>query len=815
MGKKSKAKRGEKSNKSGKRTPDDVINYGPLRIERYGRFIRFSNKSTPKEHAAFLESSKEQHKKTLDELGREIPMLQDLIKKYDPVEIMHRATYMLLPLFMKYNSESEFNHEESYYLPTVEYLQYLIARTDLKTTGAKLSEAEWEEIWKQATKIMKLAREYIFTRKTLTVPPNEIDELRFFLDSRRLAVRVRRYPIFLADYLKTSLIPYGQWIKEIYGVDVDEIIKGLRKIDDYQRTGVLNRYRDAMNAEKAFADKLREKGYAVDPGASEKEIERTREAFTLSEFKDQYAQLQEKLRLTFTPAIFEITDLISSPKSFLSLLSVKPGESILTSLTGPGPDYDDLSPLSTSILHYKPFLEVDGKFYTSYHSGFEDRIAEIIEDDLFRKRPDKIADMAKRRSDRIEADSKNLLASLIKPDFAFQNVYYPNPDKAGDLTELDILLGVDDILFLIEIKAGGFSDPASRGAPKSLEKEFSDLIMEGQRQSERAERYIKSADEVSFFDKTGKNVIQKIRNQNIRRIFRIIITREDLGWVGAKISVLSILDPNLSKSFPWCVSIDDLRVIAELFSDNEIRFIHFLEQRLKASSETVLSQHDEIEHVGLYNKINHYYELPVTGADRMTFDASYMRDIDVYFMEKTAGGSPPIPTQDMPHKMRDFMNALRDSHLKGRFEVGSILLSMDTTGRDEFQKKGLDVLDKRRNEGRQLTFRRPFTQFSFGLSITYADESHWQEELIRSAVQMEQCNCKLWIVVQLKNESLYRINRIEKILPNRFSDSELMPGRLHLESKTRRAVINEKPGRNEKCPCGSGKKYKRCHGFNV
>ena len=140
---------------------------------------------------------------------------------------------------------------------------------------------------------------------------------------------------------------------------------------------------------------------------------------------------------------------------------------------------------------------------------------------------------------------------------------------------------------------------------------------------------------------------------------------------------------------------------------------------------------------------------------------------------------------------------------------------MDTTGRDEFQKKGLDVLDKRRNEGRQLTFRRPFTQFSFGLSITYADESHWQEELIRSAVQMEQCNCKLWIVVQLKNESLYRINRIEKILPNRFSDSELMPGRLHLESKTRRAVINEKPGRNEKCPCGSGKKYKRCHGFNV
>jgi hypothetical protein len=25
-------------------------------------------------------------------------------------------------------------------------------------------------------------------------------------------------------------------------------------------------------------------------------------------------------------------------------------------------------------------------------------------------------------------------------------------------------------------------------------------------------------------------------------------------------------------------------------------------------------------------------------------------------------------------------------------------------------------------------------------------------------------------------------------------------------------VQKEKPGRNDKCPCGSGKKYKKCHG---
>src|SRR3989338_7736402 len=111
--------------------------------------------------------------------------------------------------------------------------------------------------------------------------------------------------------------------------------------------------------------------------------------------------------------------------------------------------------------------------------------------------------MAKKRSDRLESDSNDLLSSIIRPDFAYQNVYYPNPDEAGDLTELDLLLGVDNILFLVEAKAGGFSAGASRGAPESMAEGFSDLIIEGQRQSERAEKYIKSGDEVVFFDSTG------------------------------------------------------------------------------------------------------------------------------------------------------------------------------------------------------------------------------------------------------------------------------------------------------------------------
>ena len=144
MGKKSRRKK--RTKEWIKVKPDEVFNYGPLQIERYGRFVRFSNISTSKEHDDFLKNSKKQNKKILEDLEKKVVVLQKLISKYDPVEIMHRASYMLLPLFIKYKSENEFASEETNYLPTVEYLQYLIARTDMNIDGKKPSEKEWGKI---------------------------------------------------------------------------------------------------------------------------------------------------------------------------------------------------------------------------------------------------------------------------------------------------------------------------------------------------------------------------------------------------------------------------------------------------------------------------------------------------------------------------------------------------------------------------------------------------------------------------------------------------------------------------------------------
>ena len=54
-----------------------------------------------------------------------------------------------------------------------------------------------------------------------------------------------------------------------------------------------------------------------------------------------------------------------------------------------------------------------------------------------------------------------------------------------------------------------------------------------------------------------------------------VVTRENLGWVGARLAILSMLDKTFSKGYPWHVSFDDLRIVAELFKDSELKFCHY------------------------------------------------------------------------------------------------------------------------------------------------------------------------------------------------------------------------------------------------
>jgi hypothetical protein len=804
MGKKSRLKRRTDGHRWTK--PDEVTTSGFLQIARFGRFVRLTNVATPAQRATFLERTADEHKKIALKLTEQLAQLQELIQKYDSIELMHRAAYMVLPLLLKYRSENQYSPEESYYLPAVEYLQYLIARTPANRDSRSIDETEWDMLWARVLDVFQSTRSYLFTRRSSGTSAKGIDSFRYMIDGRRLGVRVQRYSIYFEDHLRDSLFPYEPSICEAYGLKVTQLIQGLSEINTYQKTGVLNRYEELRESGEALTEKLRLQGYNTDPSANEEDVIRIREALGSSEFKALHEDTTEKARLALTAAIFDVTEVTSLPQSVLGVLSVRAGESILSELTGS--NHDDLSPLSNSILHHKPLVEKDGRYYYFYHSALEDRVAEIIEADLAKRFPKRAASMLRRRDEYQESLATKLLAAVVNPDVEYRNLYYPDPDNIGGMTEVDAVLTLDDVLFIVEIKAGGLSAAAKRGAPESLSDELIETIGKGQQQSIRAEKYIRSANEVPFFNQTGKNEACRFRRHDFRRIFRVVVTREDLGWVGARIAALSKLDPKMSGSYPWHVSLDDLRVVGELFKDSELRFSHYLEQRLKASLDESLAQHDEIEHVALYNAMNHYHERPVNGMGSITYDSSYMREIDSYFFDKSIGNDPELPRQKIPLRVLNLLEALKQSRMRGRVEAASIIFSMDDMTRRRLDD-AIDRIDSGKAQGRQFSARLAVADSSCGLSLTYADHDFGSEVKL-SAAQMALSCCARWIVVQFSSQSV--ISRIERIQPGRFSDVELAASKARLEQLTKETITTERPGRNDKCPCGSGLKFKKCHG---
>lgn len=785
---------------SGKLPVDDYFSEGHLKVYRSGRVVVMQNNATPEQQAHILANAKVANEALFQDLKAKIKDLQTEISKYDPLELMHFAGYKALGLLMHGKTESEMTEPEGKVIPNIEYLQYLIARTPA-VESVRPGEKELEEIWAKLTDINKTTLNYLMTRPTKSNPPSETDGLVQMIDQMRLNVRVMRFPNFQEDYWRESLLPYNNLLVKAYGIDAEGMVKGLGELSEFQKRGIMAKHLSSMEAVNRLRSRAAELG--LDENDSEHYKKQLEE---IDELRQLNKDASKKASAAWTVDLFEITDVSSLPKSVLSLLSVKPGENPLGKLTGD--NHEDLSPLSTDVEHFKPFLEVDGKFYTFYHTGFEDRIAEIIQNDLNDKFPKQRSSIEKVRSNYIEAEAVELLAGILKPGYKALNLYYPNPDEHGSLTEIDGLLEADDILILIEVKSGAMSPGAARGAPSSIEDDLKDLIFEGQRQSERAERYVRSADKVNFYDQTGKKVLHSVEVNKFRKVIRVVVTRESLGWIGAKLARMSVLDTTLNENMPWHVSIDDLRAIAELFEGKSVEFSHYLHVRLEAAENKVLSQNDEIDHVALYNAMNYYHNNIDSSASMMHF-STYSLPIDRYFFDKMSGENPDRPEQKLPKEMRGLIDALEFTNLPHRFEVGSIVLGGDSSQRKSITKHLQGVLS-RSKVSRILRIGSP--DMKVGISIGHIPVSTLKSEHRRLAGYMRNAGLDRWLSVNVEVSSGLKVTSIDEISIGDYTEAEIVEAQAQIEKSMNEKISGMKIARNQMCPCGSNSRFKNCHG---
>ena len=78
---------------------------------------------------------------------------------------------------------------------------------------------------------------------------------------------------------------------------------------------------------------------------------------------------------------------------------------------------------------------------------------------------------------------------------------------------------------------------------------------------------------------------------------------------------------------------------------------------------------------------------------------------------------------------------------------------------------------------------------------------------------LSRCNKVLSVFIYYNNSEIYDINfKNIKSTDSRARSSEILNMSEFLRKKRGLKIQSKKIGRNELCPCGSGKKYKKCCG---
>ena len=94
-----------------------------------------------------------------------------------------------------------------------------------------------------------------------------------------------------------------------------------------------------------------------------------------------------------------------------------------------------------------------------------------------------------RRGDFLEEEVGRVFASAFPGALILRGSMW-SPADASDIFENDLLVQLDTLLFVVEVKAGGVADTARRGADKTLKRVIDDLVVAPARQSQRFAEFL-------------------------------------------------------------------------------------------------------------------------------------------------------------------------------------------------------------------------------------------------------------------------------------------------------------------------------------
>lgn len=431
-----------------------------------------------------------------------------------------------------------------------------------------------------------------------------------------------------------------------------------------------------------------------------------------------------------------------------------------------------------------------------------------------------------------EAAFADILYAQLPGAKVLQEVYYKDP-ASKQWSENDTLILIEDVLFLVEAKAGAAATIASPAPDFGRHAQsVQDLVIKAYKQCARFFDYLNSADEVPLYHLVEGKYVEcaRVRRADYRVMVPIGLTVESFSPFSAFCKELPQVEPLLGKHAFVSLSIDDLFVLKRLLPTPG-EFAHYMEVRQVVAGLRGAHLFDEVDHLGAYLKKNRFDEdmadqLKDGKANMVVWDGM-SHDVDRSF-EGEDWESSEFPTQKFPQEVLKLLRALDASRASGWLMAESSIRNLGEEGRNDLAKM-LAELRKSLNQ-------HPARHFLYGSDTPFfiwlqrsGDKIDWRNvhdkasaaALLTPTADMTGIMIEATAAGTYKTAYTFEVTKPSSRTDNNahiYDDAERMKKRAETPARNPAAQlpkmprIGRKPGRNDPCPCQSGLKYKKCHG---
>lgn len=803
--------------------PDEIVDCGFFKAARYGKFIFMQNAMDDLSHKKFIQQAAKRYPVICERINDRVSKICELIDTFDPLLLMQCSYFNFMMAHKGVKSEIEIDKQRALSLRMLDYIQSLIV--SLSPSNVKenaFDQNRYDELKNEVDELysdLNLNYHIAHSAHSQINDPNfDADYYGFYVDAQLLWVNVRchRYSYYDIAHLKEMLMPHNDVFTEMFDITITDLIEGLERLEYSLTRGLIEVTKELDDFRNRSLEAIEQK---ILNGDSDKEPPILMQEVVK---ENGWQDWQDSIMGRFIKFdLFDLEKVTGLPEKLLKELSWNPGQYEGLLATG---DFSGW-PLRLQPIQIRPFLKIDGRYYCFELANLMDNFYRVIQRLLTRLRPDYKVIWNDRQKN-ISEDLPFLLFEKILPNAEmYRAVYHQWPTgRLGELQwcETDGLIIFDDHLIIVEVKAGAFTYTPPATDFDSYVQSIKDLLLKPSLQAKRFNDYLKSKEQILIYD-CNHNPLTSLKLSQFRHITACCVTIDNFTTFAAQAENLKPLGTD-TKEFPiWSISIDDLRVYSDIF-DSPTVFTHFLEERKRAFQSPALSVNDELDHMCLYLKHNRYvtYAEDFYESEPVTWNG-YRQDLDNYFSDlKSSPDSAIKPFQPLPQRIREILNCLESKRAIGHCKAASYLLDLDGATRDSFDSGIEEVLSKQQVK----KYLIPFSTFG-DVKITVFCETNgintrddlWKREYVLATLLRLNESERLLLNISIDNK--HRIESADfafltkdDIQGHRYKDVLIRSEkqRTNFIQMHMRDSHKNKIGRNEKCPCGSGIKYKKCCG---